>query len=356
MLLVGGLAAPSSATTSDPSSDPTPVDVIDDTGFTAEDYRTLLPTDSWVDPGTLAVSTFGIGPQAVSTFGIGRQAGEGGGGGVPGGSGGSSNPRGLDVTSIWYDDGIEYSTQGTGWDSFNWLESKIWPGLGINRNATGWNGVPSVHQALESSCSNAFQDASARGAAQPLRVVGMMWSYTQATLDGWNTQTVGSQGQAYYHSELAAWQNAGYPGLRYSEAQGPGIRAKIIDRANYGISQGGSVVSSVCVVLGSDETIIQDYPLSVSTVADTNDFAVGGGGATRDLISTWAGGSSISENITANVTLNWDGFPATGTVRKSATKSVSLSNNQASQLGPRFFPVDLGMNSWAAGRYWAIIY
>jgi adhesin isopeptide-forming family sspB-C2 type protein len=106
------------------------------------------------------------------------------------------------------------------------------------------------------------------------------------------------------------------------------------------------------IVLAKNQPVPDNYDLSVSTrqqaPAGVN---AGSSDAVSDSIVTNRNGSSVAENVNADVWLNYDGHPAGLVASKAVKKSVSLPN-QGTSASPAFTPKDFGWNTWPEGNYW----
>lgn len=280
---------------------------------------------------------------ALSVFPV--RADDGGSGGVPGGS--LPGAGGLGVASVWFDY-ASYSTgypQGVESASFDWFIAKA----GIPRETA----QDSKFLRVQSACSTALTRSDARPGNIPgrSRVVGIMWAYTDSDPTGaWP----GARGAQYFYDELANWQNGGYTGF-YGKSTSAGVRSTAYNLAYAQIGETAAadpdgMPSAICVALGSTEPAL-DYDLSVSTSHNLSGMVAGGAQAVSDSITTSNGGSSITENLTATVWLNWDGFPSTATTAKSASKPATLPNS-GTTTSPTFTPADFGWTTWPAGRFW----
>ena len=106
------------------------------------------------------------------------------------------------------------------------------------------------------------------------------------------------------------------------------------------------------IVLAKDQPVPENYGLNVSTRQQTNaGIAVGSTDAVSDSIVTSRGDSTISENVSADVWLNYDGHPAGMVDKKSVKKSVTLPNS-GTTTSPSFKPSDFGWDYWQEGTYW----
>lgn len=273
------------------------------------------------------------------------RADDGGSGGVPGGS--LPGAGGLGVASRWYD-WADYPAgypQGIESASFDWFIAKA----GIPRETA----QDSKFLRLQSACSTALTRSDARPGNIPgrSRVVGIMWAYTDSDPTGaWP----GARGAQYFYDELANWQSSGYAGF-YGKSSSAGVRSTTYNLAHAQIGETSAqdadgYVSAICVALGTGEPPL-DYDLSVSTTHGMSAMTAGGTQAVTDAITTSRGGSTISESLSAKVTLNWDGFPAGGSSQRSASKTVTLSN-AGTKTSPAFRPSDFGWTTWPAGRFW----
>ncbi|ROR76079.1 adhesin isopeptide-forming domain-containing protein, sspB-C2 type [Plantibacter flavus] len=267
---------------------------------------------------------------SVSAF-----AADGIGGGGVGGGGGS----GGIASEYWLYTG---DTFVNGSPAQGWGQTSIDTFATAMESQGGWaTGVGGNRTGINQACGTAINQAIARsnGAASQARViqvgVALDWSGGTAWM-GWG----GNQGA------MAAW----YQGLTersYWQAMLPAYDASA-QAAVYNTFMANIPPNPriVCVALNNIEAV-PEYDLAVST-DKVGAFALAGTTTTvRDTINT-STSSSIRENITATVRLNWGGVEGT---RKSATKNVVVSNS-GSTLSPTFAPADLGWTSWPSGKFW----
>ncbi|MGW9159268.1 LPXTG cell wall anchor domain-containing protein [Microbacterium sp. NPDC055665] len=90
------------------------------------------------------------------------------------------------------------------------------------------------------------------------------------------------------------------------------------------------------------------YSLSITTDAKDAFAIAGGKEPVYDTVHASNGGSSIVENVNADVILNWTGEDGS---TKQVTKSKAIANN-GDTVSDAFVPGDFGWESWQGGEYW----
>lgn len=112
----------------------------------------------------------------------------------------------------------------------------------------------------------------------------------------------------------------------------------------------GRISISVIVLNQYEPGGVPSYKLGVTTKAASNGASVGSNTAVHDVITTTGGKNDT--NVTANVSLHYDGHPAGLYKAAKATQSVTVST-AGSTNSPTFTPANFGMKEgWAEGTYW----
>ncbi|MFF2277937.1 LPXTG cell wall anchor domain-containing protein [Agromyces sp. NPDC058126] len=209
---------------------------------------------------------------------------------------------------------------------------------------------PNASDAMRQACGVALDRADARkgGASGTSRVVGMFWA-TSATPDViWgNGLNVPFRFQALYDG----WVADGRPGVLDATdnvSDLAGYYRQIDAAMAEAIAEAaGQETRAICLALNESEPPMK-YTLKVTTDA-TNTFTIAGGTTpVMDTIHASNEGSSIVENVNAEVILHWTDDNGT---TKQASKTGAIANNGDSQ-SPSFAPADFGWTTWAGGDYW----
>lgn len=255
-----------------------------------------------------------------------------GGGGVPGTGHGSSGA--FNLYNIQYDElhqGVPM--QGSMGASIDWMINAY---NGPNANGSGGRGA---QDAIRAACSSALAKAEDRGGnAGRSRVVAIMWA--GSSTNAWESSSSASASFFQQRWEQAV-VGAGFPNIYTNAAP------YMAQRWSEGLAEGGSTPAAVCLALNQNEPP-QTYALSVTTDQQGGGSIAGTGQAVHDLVHTSAGGSTISESVTARVVLNWDGVE---TGPRSVFKDVVVPNAGTTRT-PDFTPADFGWAQWPQGGYW----
>ena len=110
-------------------------------------------------------------------------------------------------------------------------------------------------------------------------------------------------------------------------------------------------VSIVVVVLDKYQPAPANYKLSVTTNQQSSDVKAGTATAVRDVIHASNNGSSIVENVDAEVILHYKGQAQGYMDARTVSKTVSITNN-GDTTSPDFTPADFDWSLWADGTYW----
>ncbi|WP_336652973.1 MULTISPECIES: LPXTG cell wall anchor domain-containing protein [unclassified Leucobacter] len=259
-----------------------------------------------------------------------------GGGGVPGSGHGSSGAWQLyHMTFDAFVEGSSTGYQGVMGASTEWFINNY---AGPNSGGTPTDGY-GAQDSIRAACSSALAKAEARGGNQGRsRVVGIMWAGSATS--AWASYS--SASSAFYQQRWdQAVVGAGYPGI-YTQAA-----PYMAQRWSEGLSEGGSTPAAVCLALNQNEPP-QTYALSVTTDQQGGGAIAGTAQPVHDLVHTSAGASTIRENVTARVVLNWDGVE---TGPRSVAKDVPVPNVGTTRT-PDFTPADFGWQAWPQGGYW----
>jgi adhesin isopeptide-forming family sspB-C2 type protein/fimbrial isopeptide formation D2 family protein len=216
--------------------------------------------------------------------------------------------------------------------------------------ASGSGPMNGTRSALHSSCNDAMAQASARsgipGTKSRVVQVGVSvggsggqailgWGGTKATMTSWYQ---GLTAANYWQGSLVDYEQ------------------KMLDAvSNEFLTNIPDAPRIVCVALNEFEPERQ-YELGITTDAQGTFLIPSGSEPVSDLIHATNGGSSIVENVNANVILHWE--RADGHVQQ-VSKSVSIANN-GSTPSPQFTPADFGWQVWedaltdpqSSGRFW----
>lgn len=258
-----------------------------------------------------------------------------GGGGV--GGGGSSGP-----SNNWWLYTGDHLNASTGEPAQGWGQASVDAFASAmesqGRWVTSFNGRTAINQA----CGTAMNEAIARsnGASGRARVVqvGVSVGYQNGTTFlGWGGTP----------ESMRSWYQQ-VTSTNYWQPDMPGHSSTLLNdvyNAFLGNIPGGTA-RLVCVALNDTEMASYDLSLSTDKIGP---FSVAGStSAVADRINTSRGASSISENLSATVTLNWGGVEGNGTSR---SKNVTISN-AGSTNSPSFTPADFGWTSWPSGKFW----
>lgn len=234
-------------------------------------------------------------------------------------------------------------TQGWGQASTDFFVNRL------NDATAGEISAKSIHAQADPACSAAMANAIARsgGKAKKARVVGLYMGIRKAPSGRWASW--GANGQVYVDNYPGAWNVArtkdSFPG--HSQKTIDTIYHAGLDEAKAAAVANPTGVRAVCIALNEFEP--EGYELTVSTAAQGSPGMAGGTQAVHDQVRTSVKGTSVVEDLTASVVLNWDGFH--GSKAKSVTKTMTVKST-GTVNSPAFTPKDFGWTSWAAGKYW----
>lgn len=292
---------------------------------------------------------------ALGTLVSGAAFAEGGTGGTGSdGTGTAVDPSTLGIRSVFFDAiGKNGSTakapiQGVGAASTSYL-----------MNLAGVGSVPSnIQTACNIALTNADNRAEAIGEPRNFsRVVGIMWGTHNGTTDA----STGVSTDRYV-AEINKWAGSGFTGFSDQSTTavmttGAGAGQTLTSfvkslgdaeiAANAPNDTNGRYTSAICIAVNQTEPI-SNYKLSVETDKDSAVDVGGTTAAVSDTIHASNSGSTIAENVNANVVLTYE--PTEGAA-KTATKSVSIKNNGDTK-SPSFTPADFGWSTWPAGKFW----
>jgi adhesin isopeptide-forming family sspB-C2 type protein/fimbrial isopeptide formation D2 family protein len=208
--------------------------------------------------------------------------------------------------------------------------------------ASGSGPMDGTRSALHSSCNDAIAEAIARsgvpGAKARVVQVGvsvgslggrpiMGWGGTKATMTSWYQGLTASN---YWQGDLVDFDQS------MLDAVSNEFLTSIPDAPRI-----------VCVALNEFEPE-RNYNLGITTDAGGTFTIADGAAPVYDMIHATNDGSPITENVDANVILNWTG--ADGTT-KQVIKQASVANTGDTR-SPDFTPADFGWTSWEGGEYW----
>ncbi len=209
----------------------------------------------------------------------------------------------------------------------------------------------------KTECSTRFDQAhpDQRGRAN-CRVVGVGFVAYKASNNKWTYQGVATASRSYWHdnwyNKIAngnTWRNNG---AEYTTAQAfSDEKSMTVNKlAEKVFGDAGKTSISVIVLNQYEPGGVPAYKLGVTTKAASNGASVGSNTAVHDVITTTGGQSGT--NVTANVSLHYDGHPAGLYKAAKATQSVAVST-AGSTNSPSFTPANFGMKEgWPEGTYW----
>ncbi len=105
------------------------------------------------------------------------------------------------------------------------------------------------------------------------------------------------------------------------------------------------------IVLAKNQPAPPNYTLTITTDQQSANVKAGTAGVVRDVIHASNGGSSIRENVNAEVILHYKGQAQGYAAEQQVSKKVTIKNS-GDTTSPDFTPSDFGWNLWADGTYW----
>ena len=265
-----------------------------------------------------------------------------GGGGVGGGGGGT---EGNFSTHYMMSDGYNPATntpwQGYMQNSVQWFFD--------NSGATVPYTTPTNAQILmRQACDDALTKAEGRRPAGlpagQSRVVGMYWASDASSV--WGFGSVNRDALLKLYNE---WVSKGRPYVMNDLGANQALYYTMLENAfmeGYNATPPNDA-SAICLALNSAEPPM-NYDLTLTTDKASTFELAGTSTAVTDNINASNGGSSIVENVNANVTLHWGGVEGNPA---QVTKTVAVANN-GTTASPNFVPADFGWASWPSGKFW----
>lgn len=256
------------------------------------------------------------------------------GGGAVGGGGGNSGP--ADYFSLYTGDSLDAAG-----NPLRWGQASIDAFASAMEANAQWATAMQGRTGINNACSAAINQAIARsnGTSSRARVVQvgvsvdtqngnwyMGWGGTQTDMRNWYTQQTNAN---YWQPMLPAY---------------PGTLLQNIYNTFY--NEIGQTPRLVCVALNDSE--VANYTLELSTDKNATFPTAGATNAVSDRINTSRAGSTISENVTATVSLNWGGVEGNP---RTVSKNIVITN-YGNTNSPNFVPADFGWSSWPAGKFW----
>lgn len=282
------------------------------------------------------------------------------GGGVlafAGGGSGSAGGGGGDGGSFWQGWAYKDNNDG-GWGTDLAAVQRAVKSTGVAWDSSGPANTYAT-QALneaKTECSTRFDQAhpDQRGRAN-CRVVGVGFVAYKASNGKWTYQGVATASRSYWNDN---WYNKIATGTyqnnnnQYKTSDTfkdePGMTVNKLAEKVFG--DAGRISISVIVLNQYEPGGVPSYKLGVTTKAASNGASVGSNTAVHDVITTTGGKNDT--NVTANVSLHYDGHPAGLYKAAKATQSVTVST-AGSTNSPTFTPANFGMKEgWAEGTYW----
>lgn len=291
--------------------------------------------------GLVAAATL-FGSAGTAFAGIGS-----GGGGITGGGSGigpngdilylHDNVSGAsgDHDQGWGDASIEYA--------LNYFKNN-----GINfGDSDAYDGHRKVYEACRQAVTNAINDTS-NGKANRARVIGIA-----ATIGYTNTAVPWGTNVNDFRSRFQKnWDYLGDKSddlVGYSSAWVDKVKTKFEDQ----ITQTGQAyptgVQVVCVAVNENQPEPADYSLGISTQASGTVTQAGSTADVSDQITLSRNGSSISEDVTGQITLNWTGLDGT---TRTASKQFTQNNGSTRSVSFGYRDLDSTWQSWPAGSFY----
>lgn len=241
-------------------------------------------------------------------------------------------------------------------------EMMAWPGWGAG-NPTNRRNM------INATCDVAYSNAIAAhgGSRADYRVV-LVGGFLGTGAQGGKVWYNGSPARGMLNRAFdAAWPGlvnnlnaisvTGNPPLR-PEPETPeevaAYRQYVNGLAKQALGAADSSVVRICVVLKYDQPALPPPTYSLTIGTNIADEPTGAGESTTitDYVSTWNGGSGISESLSGTQTLYWD-RDLDGVSDASVAKPISVHNSTGGQHpGATFSPADLGSPIWNLGAYW----
>ncbi|WEV52771.1 LPXTG cell wall anchor domain-containing protein [Bifidobacterium sp. ESL0704] len=277
-----------------------------------------------------------------------------GGGGVDGG--GSVGPS---SDALWLKDDNTYSgtpAQGWGEDSITYALSQIHSHFAVSNPGTpvGNDFDGRVKPVCRNAISNAIADVS-DGPATQARVVGVMMAVaaTPSLAGGNKINLWGTNGTDFMNRFHADWDAANPSGSLVGWDSGWLARGKSMFEAGINAQAAATPagVQVVCLAVNNQQPP-RNYDLGLTSSQQMPaGVVVGATNSVYDVIHANRNGSSIAEDVNADVTLHYAGQPDGYVSAKQSRKTGGIHNNGDS-ASPSFSPSDLGMSHWQEGRYW----
>lgn len=265
-----------------------------------------------------------------------------GGGAVGGGGGVGAGARYFHIFN--YDDAekSENPDQGWGQNSIDYFKRVI--DSDLDARVGGHNPNNPFYGNMDTACSAAIDEAVARNPqANKARVVQVAFAWDNVPgANAWATW--GATADFFKQNYDKYVDGSVFDGLKNYKSNDLQL-VKNVARSK--ADQVGSNIRLVCVALNDQEPHPANYELKVSTTAQATFPTAGGTEPVHDLVKTDAGDSSIRENVTGSVLLNWAG--PEGSI-KSASKKLTLSNVGTAK-SPEFTPADFGWETWPSGEF-----
>ena len=266
-------------------------------------------------------------------------SGGGGAGGGPGGSAGNFQTFSMFADGINPANNVPY--QGYMGNSVQWFYANSGgPAVGFSPNA---------REFMDQACGTALGNAEARRPgnvpAGTSRVVGMVWASDASQMWGYGLVNRDALASLYNN-----WVASGRPyvmsGLSNQAQYNAWMDAGFMEGYN-AIGPWPNPAAAICIAMNAAEPQI-NYDLTLSTDHSTSFTMAGSRSAVSDVINASANGSTIRENINANVTLRWQGVENNP---RSVTKTSAIAN-EGSTRSQNFTPADFGWDSWPSGKFW----
>ncbi|MDO4913739.1 MAG: hypothetical protein Q3961_04230 [Bifidobacteriaceae bacterium] len=219
----------------------------------------------------------------------------------------------------------------------------------------GMQFTQSAIDGIGDTLTRANDKCKARTGGKSCRVVGYGYVLSTAVSDG-SLSYGGGSGNHSAQEWGAAWAKATNNKTFYYK--GAAYNTSIIVNGNTTIDRFAASLmntsditqtSFIALVFADGEPQV-NYTLTVNTqAAATQNLRAGDNTPVYDTITTSRGNSTISENVTGNISLHFDGNPYESA--KTVTKTFTQNNN-TTQNSPQFTPQDFGWDRWTYGTYW----
>ncbi|WP_241747606.1 LPXTG cell wall anchor domain-containing protein [Bifidobacterium dentium] len=271
-------------------------------------------------------------------------AGEGGGGSGSGTGSGDGTAGGVGKVSWVYKDNYGTPTRD------NAIAAMQSAGV---KNLGGTESNKAIDDAVNNANAECVARSQAAGQSDPqCRLVSVGFVHTPGSSGDWYT---GANGSLTAKQWQDAWVSSGIPNNTYNYN---GTDYKTSSPFNDGSTTINSLVrretdkaprAFIAIVLSQYEPAPADYSLGISTQASGTVTQAGSTADVSDQITLSRNGSSISEDVTGQITLHWTGLDGT---TRTASKQFTQNNGSTRSVSFGYRDLDSTWQSWPAGSFY----